>query len=91
MFGFGDGEWDTIQLKYLFASLPFELVDRFIENVMLVAGRLGLTPEYQGSTTNASVLRSQFGQFRDELLTETGDDAGSESLAIFIHSTYPRR
>jgi hypothetical protein len=91
VFGFKEGEWDSIQLKYLFASLPFELVDKFFESAMAVADQLGVTPTRHGKVVTADDLRLAFAAVREELLRETGDDAGSEALAIFIHSTYPRR
>ena len=91
VFGFEEGEWDSIELKYLFASLPFELVDEFVECVMAVAEQLGVTPTRHGKEVTADDLRQGFAAVREELIRETGDDAGSEGLAIFIHSTYPGR
>lgn len=91
VFGFEEEEWDTIQLKYLFASLPFELVDEFVESVMAVSNQLGITPTRHGKEVSADGLRLAFAELREELIREAGDDAGSEGLAIFIHSTYPRR
>lgn len=91
VFGFDEGEWDSIQLKYLFASLPFELVDEFVDSVIAVADQLRITPTRHGKEVTAAELRRAFAEVREELIRETGDDAGSEGLAIFIHSTYPRR
>jgi len=91
VFGFEEGKWDSIQLKYLFASLPFELADEFVESVMALAERIGITPTHHGKEVTANDLRLAFAAAREELIRETGDDAGSEELAIFIHSTYPRR
>lgn len=91
LFGFEEGEWDTIQLKYLFASLPFEKSVEFLNTVEAIAKALAIVPRYRGSETDVSTLSNEFERIRDELLTETGEDPGSEGLAILIHSTYPRR
>ncbi len=91
VFGFERGQWDSIQLKYLFASLPFDLVDEFLKAVIAVADQLGITPTRHGRNVTADDLKKAFSEVREELIRETGDDAGSEGLAIFIHSTYPRR
>ncbi|MCA9126424.1 MAG: hypothetical protein KDB22_05035 [Planctomycetales bacterium] len=58
---------------------------------MAVAEQLGVTPTRHGKEVTADDLRQGFAAVREELIRETGDDAGSEGLAIFIHSTYPGR
>ena len=50
----------------------------------------GMTP-IKNKEVTADDLRQGFAAVREELIRETGDDAGSEGLAIFIHSTYPGR
>ncbi|QDU50174.1 hypothetical protein [Gimesia panareensis] len=90
VFGFKKGEWDTLCMKYLFASLPFEFTDRFIEVVFQLSEELGTSVKYQGAGVNAKELTRLFTDIRDELVSETGEIAGSEGLAILIHSTYPR-
>jgi hypothetical protein len=91
VFGFDEGEWDAVLLKYLFASLPFDNVDQFINVVVETSKRLGIRPEFQGQPVDGESLKREFNTIRDQLLSETGEDAGSEQLAILIHSTYPRR
>ena len=90
VFGFEEGEWDVLQLKYLFATLPFELADRFIDVVFQLAGVLETSVMYRGVEVDASELKERFSLTCEELLSETGEGAGSERLAILIHSTYPR-
>jgi len=90
VFGFDNGEWDVILLRYLFASLPFENVDKFIENAVKIRNRLGLQLIFRGKPIESESLRCEFGKIRDGLLAETGSVAGSEELAILIDSTYPR-
>jgi hypothetical protein len=38
----------------------------------------------------AESLRREFDKIRDDLLAQIEEDAGTEQLAILIHSTYPR-
>jgi hypothetical protein len=89
--GFEEGEWNAIRLKYLFASLPFELVDQFVEVALKLSRKLATSVSFRGTNVNVGDLKDRFDQIRDEVLSETGEDAGSEGLAIVIHGTYPRR
>lgn len=91
VFGFDEGSWDVIELKYLFASLPFDNVERFLDVVATISGLLGIPPEFRGERMTQDSLASEFSRIRDELRASTGEDAGSEGLAILIQSTYPRR
>ena len=89
--GLNEGTWDTVQLKYLFATLPFELTDLFIATVEQVSAELRIAPRFNGIQTTISDLKQRFKQINSELLENTGETAGSESLAILIQSSYPRR
>ena len=91
VFGFRAGEWDVVCFRYLFATLPYELTDRFIEVAVAASARLSLPMISNGRPVDEDALRQWFAQIREELLTETGEEPGSEGLAILIHSTYPRR
>jgi hypothetical protein len=91
VFGFDEGEWDTILIKYLFASLPFELTDKFVEIAFLLSKEFSLPLMQAGATIDEMWLRQRLTWIRQELLDQTGEEAGSEGLAIQIHSTYPRR
>lgn len=90
VFGFGEGEWDDLRFSYLFASLPFELAERFIEIVFQLSDKLEMSVTYHGGEVIASELKSEFSLRKDELFSETGEEPGSEALAILIQSTYPR-
>lgn len=83
-------EWDEIKFDYLFPHLPFNLTERFIESVFSVGQQLKLTPVYDGLPITTESLRLRFAQFRSELLANLGDEPGSEPVAIFVASTYPR-
>ncbi len=91
VFGFDDGEWDAIRLKYLFATLPYELVDTFVKVAFSVSKELVLPLRYSGTIVDEMTLQRHFAEIRKDLLGQTGEDAGSERLAILIHSSYPRR
>lgn len=91
IFGFEEGEWESIRIQYLFASLPFELTDKFVETAFLISKELSLPLQKAGATIDEIWLRQRFDWIRQDLLEQTGEEAGSESLAILIHSTYPRR
>lgn len=91
IFGFDDGAWDVVRLKYLFATLPYELTETFFDLVFAVSARLSTSVRFEGISVDETSLRESFARIRDELIAETGEDAGSERLAIMIHRTYPRR
>lgn len=91
VYGFDEGEWDTMRIKYLFASLPFELSDKFLEIAFLIGNELSLPLTQAGAAIDQMWLRQRFNWIRQELLDKTGEEPGSEGLAILIHSTYPRR
>ncbi|MEZ6140755.1 MAG: hypothetical protein R3B84_09310 [Zavarzinella sp.] len=91
VFGFDEGKWDTIRLKYLFATLPYELADMFVETAIAVGKELCLPLRHAGVTIDETSLRQRFSIIRMELFDNTGEEPGSEGLAILIQSTYPRR
>jgi len=90
VFGFEGGIWDSVSLKYLFASLPFELTDTFVKVVERTEQGLGIMPRYAGEAVKTADLKRAFDKHREELLHETAAEPGSESLAVFIQGTYPR-
>jgi hypothetical protein len=91
VFGFDEGAWDVVRLKYLFATLPFELADTFIDAVFELSKRLSTPLIYRGNEIDANGLKARFAQVRSEVLASTGEDAGSEGLAILIQSMYRQR
>lgn len=90
VFGFHDGECDLLRLKYLFASLPYQCSERFIDVSFLLQAELDTPLLYHGKEVDRDDLKSRFDECRSELLSMTGEDAGSERLAIMILETYPR-
>lgn len=90
VFGFESGKWDTLQLQYLFASLPTGEADKFLAIIDSLTTALGITPHYQGLETNTAALKVEFERILTVLHDETGYSPGSEGLAILIQATYPR-
>jgi hypothetical protein len=90
VFGFEDGEWNIILLKYLFASLPFDLSETFIQVVKEIGEEFKIIPYFHGKETDAQALRKSFLEINSEIMAKTGEAPGSESLAILIQNTYPR-
>ena len=86
-----DGNWNELRLRYLFASVPSDLIDRFCDTVMELARRLQLTPHLNGHPITRKELDDHFRKCLEELESEFGETPGSESVAILIQSTYPRK
>lgn len=92
LFGFDDGvEWTSLALEYIFASLPFVFAEKFATIVQVTAEKLDLIPELRGEPTDYFKLLAALDDARQELESRTGEQPGSEGLAIYIQSTYPRR
>ncbi len=64
VFGFEEGVWDELRLKYLFAFLPFECVEEFMRSVEATSQHLGISPEFRGQATDRLKLRKDFEQIR---------------------------
>jgi len=90
VFGFDEGQWNDIELKYMFSRLPFELSASFVDAAMALGQGLELACQHRGQLVDAGTLRARFSQTREELRREVGMDCGDEALAILISSTYPR-
>lgn len=86
-----DVEWDAVRLRYLFASLPRDFIAEFIDVVRKLSRSLSLAVTVNRKSIDEDELTEYFEQCAEELLDEFGEYPGSESLAIFIQSTYPRR
>lgn len=83
--------WDKIRLDYLFAFLPVELSDVFIDVAFAVSDVLGVPVLYRKEVVERDELASALKRFSDELMEDWYETPGSEELAILIAGTYPRR
>ncbi|KAA5543865.1 hypothetical protein FYK55_11900 [Roseiconus nitratireducens] len=91
VYDYSEGVWDCLQLKYLLAFLPFDFAGQFVECAQRLSERLNIRPEYGGRIITAKALYAKLETAKSEVLKETGELPGTENLAIFIQSTYPRR
>jgi hypothetical protein len=86
-----EGICDRVHFSYLFASLPAEHIATFISALGWFRDALGGELEHRGERLDLEGLRSRFDSYRQDLLDEVYEHPGSESLAILIHESYPRR
>lgn len=82
--------WDLLRIDYLFAYLPAECIEDFMRIVGSVANRLGLRPELNGAIVSSGDLRAAFDNFARDLMCELAEEPGTEALAAYLASTYPR-
>ena len=85
-----NGWFDTLCLHFLLASLPFEFAETFVAVVEQTSRFLGVPGRYRSADVTALQLMSHLRECRMELLDRTGEEPGSEALAILILDTYPR-
>lgn len=78
--------WDRIEIGYLLATLPEELIDPFLGAVSALSEALELPLRYQGEETTAEVLRQKFHAYCQEL--EEYGGAGSMTIHHFIDLHY---
>jgi hypothetical protein len=83
-------QWNRIELRYLLATLPKDGIKVFTEKVSELAAKLKLSMIYNGEPVTKQALETKLNACAKEL-TENLGEPGSEEVAIFIESTYPRR
>ena len=82
-------QWNRIELRYLLATLPMDGISIFAEKCSELASILRLPMIYNGQPRTKEELESQLIAYAKELSESLGEP-GSEEVAIFIESTYPR-
>jgi hypothetical protein len=85
-----DGEWDQLDFEYLYASLPEQYVQIYLDLVRKISIFLDLEPVHNGEIVSFDSLELIFRECAQDLEREYGETAGSESLAIMVQMTYPR-
>jgi hypothetical protein len=83
-------QWNRIELRYLLATLPQDGIKVFTEKVSGLAAKLKLSMIYNGEPVTKQALETKLNACATELAENLGEP-GSEEVAIFIESTYPRR
>jgi len=81
--------WDTVKLVYLLATLPSDGITTFVASVSQVSHLLRLPMTYRGKVVTALELEQALVGCADELRRNVGEP-GTESVAIYVESTYPR-
>jgi len=81
--------WDTIKLVCLLATLPGDAITRFVASVSHVSCLLEIPMTHAGKVVTALKLEQALVDCADELRRNVGEP-GTESVAIYIESTYPR-
>ncbi len=82
-------QWDTIKLVYLLATIPREGISKFVASASRLSMSLGVPMTYKDRVVTEKELEAALNDCADELEREVADP-GSETVAIFIESTYPR-
>jgi hypothetical protein len=86
-----DGVCDRAHFNYLFASLPAAHIATFVSTLGWFRGVLGGELEHRSEMLDPDGVRSKFDGYIRDLLDEVNEQPGSESLAILIQDSYPRR
>jgi hypothetical protein len=81
--------WDTIKLVYLLATLPKDGIQRFAASASRISHLLRIPMTYGGKLVSEQDLTQALLDCADELRLNVGEP-GTESVAIYIESTYPR-
>lgn len=86
-----EGICDRVHFSYLFASLPATHIATFISTLGWFRGALGGELEHRSEKLDPDGVRSKFDGYLRDLIDEIYEQPGSESLAILIQDSYPRR
>ncbi|WP_299843672.1 hypothetical protein [uncultured Paracoccus sp.] len=82
---------DQITVSYPMATIPSTYIARFVDLVLALAGRLGATVLYCGEPVDRGQMITELDKIVTSLMTEWGEEPGSESLAIMIEEQFARR
>lgn len=75
---------------YLFATQPTAIADEFLKCLRSVHAALGGIIEHGGGSTSIDEIGQSFAHYHEDIWNELAEVPGSEFLAQFIASTYPR-
>jgi len=85
-----EDQWNKVVLKYLLASQPRSGIPIFVRAAFALSNCLSIPVLFKGNLITMNDLERRLTEFADELRDRLGEP-GTESVAIFIESTYPRR
>ena len=86
-----ESSFDSLRFSILVASMPEEQVVKALDVVFDVAGQLRLGITHNSATVSRADIPSLVTRWTAEILAETGDVCGSESVAILISMEYDKR
>ena len=81
------GEWDTLRIEYLMASLPTQFIEDCAKECEAIASRFGLQIKLGNAVLERGQLQSRLQKIADNLASEV-DEPGSEALGILIAQLY---
>lgn len=84
-------DFDLIRVSVLVASLPEEQAISAIHLLHLVAEQLAVPVCYLGRAVSRDACLALVRSWHSDILAETGDVAGSESVGILIAMEYDRK
>jgi hypothetical protein len=85
-----ENDFDQVRFSVLVATLPEEQSISAIHLLHLVAEQLALPVCYSGSLVSRDACLALLKNWHSDILSETGDVAGSESVGILISMEYEK-
>jgi hypothetical protein len=86
-----ESDFDSLRLSVLVASLPEEQVVRALHVVFDLADRVRLDVSHASRAVSRTAIPALVTDWTADLLGETGDICGSESVAILIWMEHDKR
>jgi len=86
-----ESDFDSLRLSVLVASLPEEQVVRALHVAFDIADRARLDVSHGSRTVSRAEIPALVAGWAEDILGETGDSCGSESVAILISMEYDKR
>lgn len=79
---------DKIVLSYPMATIPSSYINQFLDLAFALAERLETPVLLSGKPIDRDALLAEFDEAVGRLMSEWGEEPGSESLAIMIETQY---
>lgn len=72
-----DDFWNKLAISYLFSTVPFEFIDKFLDVTFNIAEKFNLQVEYNGSLCNKNDLVMIFHEYREDVQQSLDGEPGS--------------
>jgi hypothetical protein len=86
-----ESDFDSLRISVLVSSLPEEHVVRALHVVFEIAERVRLDVSHSSRTVSRAEIPVLVSGWAQDILGETGDGFGSESVAILVSMDYDKR